>query len=194
VASFLTATDEACREVDPADASARQQQLADFKEFYLQHVELVRRVVARLLGPQSGVDDAIQEVFLVAFRKRASFAGDARPSTWLYAIARRVALSARRQARVRAWLGLEAAPEPADPMTPHTFFEQRDAAIQLYRLLDQIADKKRTVWILYELEELPGDTIAAVVGCPIKTVWTRLFHARRELRELARALADRSDP
>jgi RNA polymerase sigma-70 factor (ECF subfamily) len=150
--------------------------------------------MARLLGPRAGVDDAIQEVFLVAFRKRASFAGAARPSTWLYSIARHVAMSVRRQARVRAWLGLEAAPEPADLRTPHTLFEQRDAADQLYRLLDQIADKKRTVWILYELEGLPGEAIATIVGCPLKTVWTRLYHARRELEELARALADRNDP
>jgi RNA polymerase sigma-70 factor (ECF subfamily) len=194
LASILSATDEACPQADTARATERQEQLADFEAFYVEHVELVRRVLARLLGPHAGVDDAIQEVFLVAFRKRASFEGHAQPSTWLYAIARRVALSTRRQARVRAWLGLDAAPEPADPRTPHTLFEQRAAAVQLYRLLEQLADKKRTVWILYELEGLSGETIAQVVGCPIKTVWTRLYHARRELQEHARALADRSDP
>jgi len=186
--------DPACPEVDPARAAERQRQLADFEGFYLEHVELVRRVVARLLGPRAGIDDAIQEVFIVAFRKRASYAGHALPSTWLYSIAKRVALSARRQVRVRAWLGLDAAPEPTEPTTPDTVFEQRAAAAELYRLLDQLAEKKRTVWILHELEGLPGKTIATIVGCPLETVWTRLFHARRELQELARAHADRSDP
>jgi RNA polymerase sigma-70 factor, ECF subfamily len=186
--------DETCPRGHSVTQAKRQQQLVDFEDFYLEHVELVRRVVARLLGPHAVIDDAIQEVFIVAFRKRESFAGRARPSTWLYSIAQRVALSARRQARVRAWLGLDAAPEPADRVTPDTVFEQRAAAAQLYRLLEQITEKKRTVWILHELEGLSGEAIAAIVGCPVKTVWTRLYHARRELQDLAQGLADRSEP
>jgi RNA polymerase sigma-70 factor (ECF subfamily) len=190
----MAATDPPCPALDAGAAAERQRQLADFETFYLEHVELVRRVVARLLGPHAGIDDAIQEVFIIAFRKRASFAGHSKPSTWLYSIAQRVALAARRQIRLRAWLGLEAAPEPSDLMTPDTVFEQRAAAAELYRLLDQLAEKKRTVWILHELEGLPGKTIAAIVGCPLETVWTRLYHARRELQEIVRERAERSDP
>jgi RNA polymerase sigma-70 factor (ECF subfamily) len=190
----MTAADHPCPEAGPACAADRQRQLADFETFYLEHVELVRRVMARLLGPHAGIEDAIQEAFIVAFRKRASYAGDAQPSTWLYSIAQRVALSARRQMRVRAWLGLDAAPEPTDLVTPDTVFEQRAAAAELYGLLDQLGEKKRTVWILHELEGLPGKTIAAIVGCPVETVWTRLYHARRDLQQIARAHAERSDP
>jgi RNA polymerase sigma-70 factor (ECF subfamily) len=194
MAPFLTATGRACAVPEPAGSAERRADLADFQRFYVEHVDLVRSVVARLLGPHAGVDDAIQEVFLVAFRKRSSFAGQARASTWLYSIAQRVAMSTRRRARVRSWLGFDAAPEPADLATPQTIFERREAAEQLYLLLDQLADKKRTVWILYELEGLPGEAIAQVIGCPVSTVWTRLYHARRELEELARGLDERSRP
>jgi RNA polymerase sigma-70 factor (ECF subfamily) len=187
----MTAGDRACPEVDAACAAERQGQLADFETFYREHVELVRRVMARLLGPHAGIDDAIQEAFIIAFRKRESYAGHAQPSTWLYSIAQRVALSARRQMRVRAWLGLDAVPEPTELVTPDTVFEQRAAAAELYRLLDQLGEKKRSVWILHELEGLSGKTIAAIVGCPLDTVWTRLHHARRDLQGLARAHAER---
>lgn len=176
------------------EADDWQRGLADFHQFYVAHADFVRRVVARLLGPGGDVDDAVQEVFLVALRKREGFAGRAQPSTWLYAIARRVALAVRRRARLRRFFGLDAAPERAAGPTPHQVFEQRESSQRLYALLERISDKKRTVFILYEVEGLPGEEIARIVGCPLKTVWTRLHHARRELQELAAGLDGRSRP
>ena len=55
------------------------------------------------------------------------------------------------------------------------------------RLLDKLSDKKRTVYILHELEGLPPAEIARIVDCPVLTVRTRLFYARRELAVLMRA-------
>jgi RNA polymerase sigma-70 factor (ECF subfamily) len=172
----------------------RRQQLDDFQQFYFEHVDFVRRVLGRLLGPRYDVCDAIQEVFVVALQKRHEYGGRALPSTWLHAIAQRVALSLRRRSRVRAFLGLDAAAHVASGKTPQQLFESREASAQLYALLDQLSEKKRTVWILHELEQLSGEEIAEIVRCPIKTVWTRLFHARRELREMVRTLDVRSPP
>jgi RNA polymerase sigma-70 factor (ECF subfamily) len=171
-------------------ARARQLRLADFERFYAEHVDFVHRVVARLLGPRGDVDDVVQDVFVVALRKRTSFEGRAAPMTWLYGIARRVVLSARRRARVRSFFGLEPAPESA--VTPHQLFEHREESQRLYRLLEHISEKKRTVFILHEMEELPGEEIARIVGSPLKTVWTRLHHARRELKALAASDDERS--
>lgn len=176
------------------DAHTRQFGLSDFRRFYLDHVEFVRRVVARLSGPGADIDDAIQEVFLVALRKRASFAGRAAPSTWLYAIAQRVVMAARRRTRVRRFFGLQVAESHSTPATPQQIFEHRESSEHLYRLLDRISDKKRTVFVLFELEGLPGEEIANIVDCPLKTVWTRLHHARRELQRLAAGFDNRSQP
>lgn len=49
-----------------------------------------------------------------------------------------------------------------------------------------MAPKKREVFALFELEGLSGEEIAERVGCPIDTVWTRLFHARKEFEKIAR--------
>jgi RNA polymerase sigma-70 factor (ECF subfamily) len=178
--------------VTAVDAEARQRQLADFGSFYLEHVEFVRRVVARLLGPNGDVNDLVQEVFLVALRKRVDFAGRAAPSTWLYGIARRIVMAARRRARLRRFFGLDTASDCAHERTPQQIFEHRESSQRLYALLDRISDKKRTVFILHEIEELSGETIARIVGCPLKTVWTRLHHARRELQALAGVAEERS--
>jgi RNA polymerase sigma-70 factor (ECF subfamily) len=177
-----------------AEAGERQRSLADFRSFYLEHVEFVRRVVARLCGPSADVDDVVQEVFLVALRKRSSFAGRAAPSTWLYAIAQRVVMATRRQARVRRFFGMNPAPAKRTIATPQQIFEDREASERLYRLLESISDKKRTVFVLFELEGLSGEEIARIVGCPLKTVWTRLHHARRELHRLAADSDNRSRP
>jgi RNA polymerase sigma-70 factor (ECF subfamily) len=192
VVSFLAAHERDCPPVD-ARVRERRLRLADFEGVYRQHVDFVRRVLVRLLGSvQTDVDDAVQEVFLIAFRKRDEYEGRAEPSTWLCAIARRVAMSARRRARLRTFWGLDAAYELRRDRTPLELFEDQEATKQLYSLLDRLPEKKRTVWILHELEELPGEAIAQIVGCPLKTVWTRLFHARRELSKLAQTMDERN--
>jgi RNA polymerase sigma-70 factor (ECF subfamily) len=164
--------------------------VTDLRRLYLEHADFVRGAVLRLGGPRSDVDDLVHDVFLVALRKRAEFEGRSSRTTWLYGIALKVVAGARRKSRLRRFFGLESAPEPTDSLTPARLFEQREAAAQLYRILDGMAEKKRSVFILYEIEGLSGEEIAEVAGCPLKTVWTRLHHARRELGEaVARAAA-----
>ncbi len=51
----------------------------------------------------------------------------------------------------------------------------------LYALLDELSDKKRTVFVLHEIEGLSPQEISKVVGAPVLTVRTRLFYARREM-------------
>jgi RNA polymerase sigma-70 factor (ECF subfamily) len=170
----------------------RRAQLDDFQRFYFEHVDFVRRVLARLLGPEFDVADALQDVFVVALQKRSAYAGRALPSTWLHAIAQRVALATRRRRRIRTFFGLDAAAHLASGPSPAQLFESREASQQLYALLDKLSERKRTVWILHELEQLSGEEIAAIVRCPVKTVWTRLFHARRELSAHARTAGARS--
>jgi RNA polymerase sigma-70 factor (ECF subfamily) len=52
------------------------------------------------------------------------------------------------------------------------------------RVIDQLAEKKRMVFLLHELEGLAPAEIAKIVGAPVLTVRTRLFYARRELAEM----------
>jgi RNA polymerase sigma-70 factor (ECF subfamily) len=174
------------------DATAAETRVGALRALYAENAAFVRAAVIRLGGPDADVDDLVHDVFVVALRKLPAFEGRSSTTTWLYGIALKVVAGARRRARLRRFLGLDAAPEPADTRTPADLFEHREDSATLYRILDGISERKRAVFILYELEGMSGEQIAAVVGCPLKTVWTRLHHARREVlaavaREAARA-------
>ncbi len=168
---------------DAAPRAAEQAPgLGDLRRLYADRADYVRGAVIRLGGPRADIDDLVHDVFLIALRRRGDFAGRSSEATWLYGIAIKVVAGARRKAKLRRFLGLDAAPEPTDETTPARLFEHREASAQLYRILDGMAEKKRAVFILYELEGMSGEQIAEAVGCPLKTVWTRLHHARREFQ------------
>jgi len=85
------------------------------------------------------------------------------------------------------FFGFDDARDGAEVDDPSVAYESREAAAGVHRLLSKLSEKKRTVFVLFELEELSGEEIAEAVGVPLATVWTRLFHARKEFTELAKA-------
>ena len=162
----------------------------DLHALYEDHADHVRGLLARLLGPGGDPDDVTQEVFLVAMRRLGSLRDEAGARRWLCAIALKLALAARRKRALRRFVGLDAAEDLAGPARADDAFEAAEASRRTYALLERVGEKKRTVFILYELQGLSGEEIAALVRCPLKTVWTRLHHARREFATaLQRTLA-----
>jgi RNA polymerase sigma-70 factor, ECF subfamily len=156
---------------------------------YRELVRLYRRDVARLahrlLGASADLEDVVQEVFLQVFRSLGAFRGDARFSTWLHRVTVNVVLMHRRAARSRPVLVAAAADPPAPSLAlPDEQAARHERVRAFTRLLDRLSDKKRTVFILHELEGLAPAEIAKVVGAPVLTVRTRLFYARRELQSL----------
>jgi RNA polymerase sigma-70 factor (ECF subfamily) len=66
-------------------------------------------------------------------------------------------------------------------LDPGEQVDQRARIKALYRLLEQISDKKREVIVLHDFEGMPAKEIADTLGIPVLTVRTRLFYARKEL-------------
>jgi RNA polymerase sigma-70 factor (ECF subfamily) len=168
--------------------------VSDLDSLYRAHASTVARWASRLAGPDTDVEDLVHEIFLVAGRRLPEFRGDAKVTTWLYRITERVALDGRRKDRFRRWFARARAVEiehsfsPSQP-TPLDALERRQAAESVYRILDRLPDKYRTVLILFELEELSGEEIAALTGLKPATVWVQLHRARtRFLGEMKRAL------
>lgn len=162
-----------------------------FRSIYETHFDFILRSCLRLGLPHGDVEDALQETFLIASRKLSSF-GEGRLSSWLFRIAANVVSSRHRKHRLRAALvalWLPRGEQPTAP-APSELLEQRDdrreAARRVGELLARMSPRKREVFALFELEGLSGDEIAERVGCPVATVWTRLFHARRDFERLAR--------
>lgn len=159
-----------------------------FRQLFTQHRSDVLRLVHRLLGGRGDVDDVVQEVFLQVHKSLGDFRFGSRFSTWLYRVTVNVVLMQRRAARSRPQL-VEAPPDiiPRDEALSPEEQAVRNRRVQaFYRLLDRLSEKKRTAYILHELEGLSPAEIAKAVGAPVLTVRTRLFYARRELATLLR--------
>ncbi len=159
----------------------------DVQRLYVETGGQVRSALRRLTDGRD-VEDLLQEVFVVALGRRRELERAQSARAWLLGVAVKVAAGHRRKARFRGWLGLDRAPEPASQVTPERTAEQHEAERWVHQGLLALSPRKREVFVLFELEGLTGQEIAAAVGCPVKTVWTRLFHARRDFAAALREL------
>lgn len=157
-----------------------------FRQLYRQHRGDVARLVFRMLGNPRDVDDVVQDVFLQVYRTLRDFRGEAKFSTWLHRLTVNVVLMHRRSARSRP---VYTDPPPddisADPSAgPDEEAARRQRMGAFARILERISDKKRTVYVLHDLESIPPSEIAQILEIPVLTVRTRLFYARKEIAEL----------
>lgn len=143
------------------------------------HFDLVWRTVRRLGVPTDGIDDAAQEVFVVASRRLDSIEAG-KEKAFLYGTAVRVAAGARRAQERR-----RRSPVPLDELdtvdtTPPVddLVDQKRARELLDQLVLRLADDTRPVFVLYELEGLTMEEIAACLGLPLGTVASRLRRGR----------------
>ncbi|HEX2657205.1 MAG TPA: sigma-70 family RNA polymerase sigma factor [Polyangia bacterium] len=139
-----------------------------FAEVYEAHAATVARWAARLGGPAADVEDVTQEVFVVVNRRLKDFREDGRLSTWLFGITAKVAANERRRRKLRHWwLRLspgagDDAPAPADGALEQ--LEKRERRVLFHRALDQLNERHRRALVLFELEELSIDDVAAYLG------------------------------
>ncbi len=173
-------------EVDALVERARRGDRVAFTQLFRQHRSIVAAIVYRMMGPTADLEDVVQEVFLQVHRSLPDFRGQAKFSTWLHRVAVNVVLMQRRRAKSRpSFANEEAAKHEADAgMWPDQDVARQRRIEAFHRLLDQLSDKKRTVFVLHEIEGMAPAEIAKVVECPVLTVRTRLFYARKELIEL----------
>lgn len=150
---------------------------------YQQHFQFVWRSVRRLGVRASSLDDAVQDVFLVAHRKLHAFDGRASHKGWLFAIALRVAAEHRRSDN-RLKLDNE-----ASLSTTHLekTLELRQRVDLLDRVLESLNDDQRAVFVMAEIEQFSAPEIAEALGVKLNTVYSRLRLARSHFeRALAR--------
>jgi RNA polymerase sigma-70 factor (ECF subfamily) len=142
------------------------------------HFDFVWRLLCRLGVPEGDVDDAAQQVFIVATRRLPDIVSG-RERTFLYGTALRVAATIRRNLRRRERFVQSMPVETeASVRTPHDELERRRALSFLDRVLLALDDEQRVVFVLCEIEELSAPEVASLVGIPIGTVASRLRRAR----------------
>lgn len=153
-------------------------------------VDVVWRVLARLGVPSADLEDAVQDTFVLAHRRRGEFRGQSRPSTWVVGIAVRVAHDHRRRAQRKP-------SEPLEPLVGQLRDERpapderaalAQASALVQRLLEQLEPAQRDVFVLIELEGLTAPEVAELTEAPLNTVYSRLRLARARFESLVSAL------
>ena len=169
-----------------APAHARLRSMVDA------HLDSVWRALRRLGVPEAQVDDATQQVFMVASRRLAEIeVGRERP--YLLGVALRVSSEARRASQRRREVPMADGPEgmTAQACSPDQLLDEKRALQALQAVLDELPPDLRETFVLFELEELSAPEVASVVGVPVGTVASRVRRARVAVREaLTRARRD----
>jgi RNA polymerase sigma-70 factor, ECF subfamily len=157
-------------------------------ELYDRYAPMVERWARRLAGPRFDAEDLLHEIFLVVLRRWDEFRGEAKVTTWLFRITQQVVRYRRRNEALRRMLWGRHAGDLIQASkgvpTPVEELERREQTQRLYRALDRLPDKYRTVLVLFALEGVPGEEIAALIGADPNAVWVRLHRARAKLAEV----------
>jgi RNA polymerase sigma-70 factor (ECF subfamily) len=173
--------------------------------------ELVRRfqgrvinLIGRVLNDRESADDLAQEVFVRVYVHRRNYRRGSKFSTWLFTIAANLAKNEiRRRVRKRSWFSLDAlqeafrdsAPQLADPAESNERTLEREQLQEaMARAIATVPEKYRLAVVLRDLEGLPYEEIAVVLGIPGGTVRSRINRARGMLkRKLQPLLRDEGD-
>jgi RNA polymerase sigma-70 factor, ECF subfamily len=162
---------------------AHGDQLA-MRTLFARHRVTLYRWLLRLVSDEILAEDLLSEVFLDVWRKAASFEGRSSVSTWLLAIARYKALSARRR-RTDVELDEDTAATLVDPADdPEFVLQKKNRAELLRRALGRLSPEHGEVVDLVYYHGKSVKEVAQILGVPEATVKTRTFYARRKLAEL----------
>lgn len=152
---------------------------------YDRHQASVLAFLVRATGSRQDAEDLLQATFVTAAKAADSFDGRETCLPWLIGIGARLAYRHRRGLwRFRRALDRFRASEPPETWDPARQLGARDQLSALAAALEHMSERKRIVLLLAEVEGLSGDEIAKALDIPVGTVWTRLHHARNELRRL----------
>ncbi len=164
--------------------------MTEFRSLYDDHVAFVWRNLRRLGVAPADVEDRVQEVFVVAHRRLATYEERGHgPRAWLFQIVLRVASEWRRHRRRHPEDvdgGLAQDLEPVEADQPE-MIERREALDQLDVALATLDVEKRAVLVLHEIEEMTAPEIAESLALPVNTVYSRLRVARQQLETALRS-------
>ncbi|HXH05439.1 MAG TPA: sigma-70 family RNA polymerase sigma factor [Vicinamibacterales bacterium] len=163
----------------------RRGDAAAFEELYRRHAARLYNLACRMLGTSADAEDAVQEVFLTAYRRIASYRGEAALGTWLYRLAVNHCVD-RLRGRIarddRATDPLDTPGAAAPSVRPDRLVERLDLEAAILRLPDGC----RTVFVLHDVEGLEHREIAGLLGISEGTSKSQLHKARLRLRALLR--------
>jgi RNA polymerase sigma-70 factor, ECF subfamily len=154
---------------------------SSFKEIYREYSGFVASLGRRFGIPPDGVDDLVQDVFMVIHSRLHTLEEPQMLRNWIYGVVRRTASNHRRASRARRISGDESAAKEIASQDPTPLERaQRNAERRLLsNLLNTLEEPKRQVLTLVEVQELSVPEAAEVIGIPLNTAYSRLRSARQ---------------
>ena len=147
-----------------------------------EHAAFVWRALRHLGVAEEQLEDVSQEVLIIVCRNLAGFRGESAVTTWIYGICRNVAADARRRrARSREQL-CERPPELSTAEEQTAEVQRSELLRHLREVLQALPEPMRMVFVLFEIESLPMNEVAAAMGCTASTAYSRLYAAREQVR------------
>jgi RNA polymerase sigma-70 factor (ECF subfamily) len=165
-----------------AHALEREVAVPSFDEIYAAHFAFVWRILRTFGVAEAALEDAAQDVFVVVHRRLPEFEGRSTVTTWLFAIARRVAGGYRRKRTTEVL-----ADEPAGTADTFAALSRAEATATVLGILDHMDEDKRIVFALVELEQLSVPEVARILELNLNTAYSRLRLARQAFETAVRA-------
>ena len=155
-----------------------------FAQLYQRYYPRLLGYVGNLLGRRELAEEVVHEVMLVVWQDAARFRQTARLSTWLFGIAYYQALKARAKTAEPPGDRAPMAPPALDDADPADALIRQETRTALGHALDALSPAQRAVVELAFYHDYSYRDIAALVGCPVNTVKTRMLYARKHLAQL----------
>jgi RNA polymerase sigma factor (sigma-70 family) len=149
-----------------------------YRDFYPRLFEFVLRI----LGHPEDVEETINDTMLVVWKKAHEFRGESKVSTWIFGIAYKKALKRLKSNRRLAERELNIEAEQEDRRDPAETVSQSATAARMRSMAARLPLAQRSIVHLAFFYGYTYPEIAAIVGCPVNTVKTRMFYARERLR------------
>jgi RNA polymerase sigma-70 factor (ECF subfamily) len=161
--------------------------IPSFAEIYKSYFTFVWSMSRYLGVHRDELDDVVQEIFVIIHGRMHTIEQPESLRSWIYSIVRRMVGRYHRARRTKLVSMenqiLQTETQQFERSSPQAIAEQSEEVELLRTLLDKLDVAKREVFVLVELEEMTAPEIAAAIGIPLNTVYSRLRAARQELDE-----------
>lgn len=162
-------------------ANAAAGDVGAFEELYRRNQGRIYALCLRMSGDPGVAEELVQETFVRAWQKLATFRGASALSTWLHRVAVNVALGHRRSSDRRHARVLEAAERAAPDKVVR--MNHPGQTIDLERAIGRLPDGARRVFVLHDVEGFRHEEISKLAGIAVGTSKAQLHRARRLLRK-----------
>lgn len=181
------------------DTRALARPHVDVSLAFREHYRFVWRVLVSAGVARSGVDDAVQDVFVTVHRRRGDYDGRAPLRHWIYGIARGVARNHTRKAmrvagRQEALEGEVAPPDAGpQPASAEDAIAKQQARDLVAQFVETLGPEQREVFTLVHLEGMAVPEIADMLGASVNTVYSRLRLARQRFEAMVKRVGKKAE-